>query len=45
MRYHGVSVFLWEAMVPVSPGRGRKTEIKDKVGPGSEQKRCPDILG
>jgi hypothetical protein len=23
--------FLWEARVPVSPGRGRKTEMTDKV--------------
>jgi hypothetical protein len=38
--------FPWEARVPVSPGRERQTEVKDKVaGLGREQKRCPDILG
>jgi hypothetical protein len=30
----------WEGRVPVSPGRGRQTEIKDKAGLGREQNSC-----
>jgi hypothetical protein len=38
--------FPWEARVPVSTGRGRQTEMKDKAaGPGREHKGYPDILG
>jgi hypothetical protein len=38
--------FAWEARVPVSPGRGRQTEMKDKaMGLGRGQKGCPGILG
>jgi hypothetical protein len=36
IKYHGMS-FPWEARVPVSTGRIRQTEMKDKVaGPGRE---------
>jgi hypothetical protein len=30
--------------VPISPGLGRQTEIKDKVGPGREQKGCKGLF-
>jgi hypothetical protein len=38
--------FPWEARVPVNPGRGRQTEMKDKmVRPGRGKKGCPGFLG
>jgi hypothetical protein len=32
-----LQVFSWEARVPVSPGKGRQTKIKDKAETGREQ--------